>query len=136
MILLDFLAPQKKRELMIDKQNKALKINSKIKGAFKENIVVQHLKNKGWTILYKNKKIFGVEIDILAKKEKEIFLIEVKSLKREDHLEKILRSKQKERLKKAAQSLCEDFPKGLRLFLATVNSKNKIDFLKVLINKG
>ena len=116
---------------MTDKQNKALKINPKRKGFFKENIVAQHLKKQGWTILHQNKKIFGVEVDILAKKENEIFLIEVKSLKKESHLEKILKSKQKERLKKAAQSLCEDFSKGVRLLLATVDSKNKIDFFDV-----
>ena len=106
-------------------------INSKTKGSFKENIVAQYLKQKGWTILYQNKKILGVEIDILSQKGKEHLLIEVKSIKREEHLEKILKAKQKERLKKVAQSLCEDFPEGLRLFLATVDPKNKVDFFEI-----
>ena len=107
-------------------------ISPKAKGYFKENIVAKHLKQKGWTILDQNKKVMGVEIDILAKKGKEVFLIEVKSIKKEEQLENILKDKQKERLKKAAQILCESFPEGLRLFLATVNSKNTINFFEIL----
>lgn len=107
------------------------KLNSKVKGSFKENIVVRHLKQQGWDILSQNKKVLGVEIDILAKKEKEVFLIEVKSIKKDEHLENILKDKQKERLKKTAQSLISDFPEGLRFFLATVNFQNKVEFFEV-----
>ena len=119
------------RRIMTSQKNKNFRIKTKRKGFIKENTVVQYLKNQGWAILYQNKKILGVEIDILAKKEQEHFLIEVKSITKDDHLEKILKSKQKERLKKVAQSLCEDFPKGLRLLLATVDSKNEVSFFEI-----
>ncbi len=107
------------------------KINPKTRGFLKEKIVAKHLTKQGWTILHQNKKIMGVEIDILAEKEKEGRLIEVKSIKKEEQLENIIKFKQKERLKKTAQSLCSDFPEGLRLFLATVDSKNKVEFFEI-----
>ena len=107
------------------------KINSKRKGCIKEKIVAQYLQSKGWTILYKNKKVLDVEIDIFAKKKTEYLLIEVKSIKKDEHLENILKGKQKERLKKVAQSLCGDFPEGLRLFLATVDIKNTVSFFEI-----
>ena len=106
------------------------KVHSRRKGYLKENVVVSHLKQKGWNILYQNKKVLGVEIDILAKKGKEVFLIEVKSIKKEEHLQGILKDKQKERLKKAAESLAIEFPDGLRLLLAAVDSKNAIEFFE------
>lgn len=105
--------------------------NSKIKGKIKEQIVAQYLTKKGWTILCQNKKILGVEIDILAQKKELCRLIEVKSIKKEEHIERILKPKQKERLKKAALSLCEDFPQGVQLFLALVNPKKEITFFEI-----
>ena len=59
-----------------------------------------------------------MEIDILAVKEKESRIIEVKSIKKEEHLGGLLKEKQKERLKKAAQSLCDDRLEGLRAFFS------------------
>lgn len=108
------------------------KKNTKSKGALTENIVAQYLKQRGWTILFQNEKVLGVEVDILARKEKEYSLIEVKSLKKEEYIEKILKKTQKERLKKAALHLCGDIPQGLRLFLAVVNPKNQIRFFEIL----
>ena len=107
------------------------KVNSKRKGCIKEKIVARYLKNKGWTILYQNKKVLDVEIDIFAKKKKEYLLVEVKSIQKDEYLENILKEKQKERLKKVAQSLCGDFSEGLRLLLATVDSKNKVNFFEI-----
>ena len=107
------------------------KLNLKEKGFLKERVVSQYLKNKGWTILYQNKKILGVEIDILVKKEKDYMLIEVKSISKPEYLERILKEKQKQRLKKVAESLYEDSFKSLRCFLATVDSKNKIEFFEI-----
>ena len=106
--------------------------NLKMKGLINEKLVAQYLEKKGWTILYQNKRVLGVEIDILAKKKKNQIIIEVKSIKKEEQLEKILKSKQKERLKKVAESLLTDFPEGLRFFLATVDDKNKIEFFEIV----
>lgn len=107
-------------------------INPRAQGLIKEQLVIEYLIKKSWKILYHNKKILNVEIDILAQKQGEGLLVEVKSIKGESYLNKILKSKQKERLKKVATSLCEDFPKGLSLLLATVDFNNKISFFKIV----
>ena len=107
-------------------------MNNKTKGFLKEKIVADYLLQKGWTILEKNKNILGVEVDILAQKNKEQILIEVKSIKIEDQIENILKQKQKERLKKVAESLCDDPSVSVQLFLATVDSQNKINFFEII----
>lgn len=108
------------------------KINPKRKGAMKEQIVSQNLQNKGWKILDQNKKVLGVEIDIIAKKEQQIMLVEVKSITREEQLENILKDKQKERLKKAAEVVFGEYPdKQPSLIFATVDRKNQIHFFEI-----
>ena len=107
------------------------KINTKQKGLLKENVVASYLEEKGWTIISRNKKILGVEIDILAQKDREKILVEVKSIYSEDQIEKILKDKQKDRLKKVVESLFSDSNSSLQLFLATVDPKNKIQFFEI-----
>ncbi len=106
--------------------------HSKTKGLERENLVAQHLRERGWSIIYRNKKVLGVEIDILAQKEKDLALIEVKSIGKKEHIGNILKTRQKERLKKAGESLCSEFPEGLRLFLATVDTQDDIHFFEIL----
>ena len=106
-------------------------MDSRSKGWVKEQVVAHFLKKRGWTILSQNKKILGVETDSLAQRGEEKILIEVKSLKRDEHIEKILKLEQKTRLKRAALSLCDGTDKGLRLFLAVVDPQNRIEFLEV-----
>ena len=107
------------------------KINSKIKGAEKEQIVSQYLIKRGWEIVCQNKKILGVELDILAQKNKDRVLIEVKSVSKSEQIERILKPNQKERLKQAAESLCDDSQHSIRFFLAVVDRKNKVDFFEI-----
>ncbi len=102
----------------------------KAKGLIKERLVAQYLRERGWNIICQNKKVLGVETDLLAKKGQSFCLIEVKSLKKEEHLEAIVKDRQKERLKQVAESLSDDFP-SLRLFLAAVSDKNKIEFFEI-----
>ena len=113
------------------KPHKNNTLSLKQKGLIKENIVAKYLKNRGWEIVFQNKKILGVEVDLFVKKNKNYCLIEVKSLKTDQHLQGLFKDKQKERLKKVGQSLLQDYPKGLRFFLASVDPKNKIDFFEV-----
>ena len=108
------------------------KLSSKARGWMKEQLVSRHLKKKGWKIIFQNKKILGVEIDILARKQKEQILVEVKSIRHIYQTENIIKEKQKERLKKVAEVLCEDSIYDLRLFLATVDSQNKINFFEIV----
>ena len=107
------------------------KMNNKEKGLLKEKLVAGYLIKKGWTVIFQNKKILGVEIDILAKKNKEQILVEVKSIQTADQIEKILKEQQKDRLKKVAESLCETPNHSIQLFLATVDSQNKIEFFEI-----
>ena len=106
-------------------------MNNKTKGLLKEKTVTDYLIRKGWTIIAQNRKILGVEVDILAQKNKEQILVEVKSIKTEEQIENILKEKQKGRLKKAAESLCDDSLFSVQLFLATVDSQNKISFFEI-----
>ena len=108
-----------------------MKANTKTKGLLKEKLVARYLVKRGWAIISQNKKILGVEVDILARKNEDQILIEVKSIKTEDQIENILKEKQKDRLKKAAESLCENSSYSIQLFLATVDSQNKINFFGI-----
>ncbi|MCY4512862.1 MAG: YraN family protein [Bdellovibrionales bacterium] len=101
------------------------------KGQQNEHLVSQHLKRKGWNIVCQNYQFFGVEVDILAKKKGIYTLVEVKSLRNEAHLEKILSDQQKTRLKTVAEALSPQTPKGLHLLLALVNLKGTIHFVEI-----
>lgn len=48
-------------------------------GDFGEKIAVKYLQNKGYKILEKNYRVQGGEIDIIAKKKKELIFVEVKT---------------------------------------------------------
>jgi putative endonuclease len=54
-------------------------MNTIFKGKRGEKIACNYLYTQGYLILEKNKKICGVEIDIIARKEDTICLIEVKT---------------------------------------------------------
>ena len=101
------------------------------KGRRNEYLVSQYLKNRGWSIVCQNRRFFGVEVDILAKRKGIYSLIEVKSLRNEAHLEKILSDRQKNRLKAVAQALSSQMPGGLNFLLALVNPKEDIRFVEV-----
>lgn len=51
---------------------------SKIIGDAGENIAEKYLQNHGYEILAKNFRVFGGEVDIIAKKDEKIFFVEVK----------------------------------------------------------
>jgi len=55
------------------------KRNRKILGNIGEDIASQYLKNKGYEIIEKNYKIWGGEIDIIAKKNDSLVFCEVKT---------------------------------------------------------
>jgi len=109
--------------------NKDTRLNKK-RGSLKENLVAKYFVQKGWTILYQNHKFLGVEVDLIVKKNQFHMLIEVKSITQQEHLEKILKTKQKKRLLQVTQALSEDFS-NLSLLLAVVNNRNKIEFFEI-----
>ena len=101
------------------------------RGRKSEQLVRDHLKSKDWSIVFQNRRICDVEVDILAKRRGAHLLVEVKSLSQEEHIEKILSRKQKDRLKAVAEALAPQAPRGLSLVLALVNTKGEIHFLRV-----
>lgn len=48
-------------------------------GKLGEGIAARYLRNLGYTLLSTNIKIAGVEVDILAQKDKVVYVVEVKS---------------------------------------------------------
>lgn len=107
-------------------------LRNSFKGKKCEQIVKTHLQKQGWTILAQNTRFYGVEIDLIAQKNKSYILVEVKSLSSEFYLENILSHSQKERLKKVHTLLSlELLPHSLALFLATLNSKKEISFYRI-----
>ena len=101
------------------------------KGRGNENLVTNFLVKRNWRVLSRNAKFFGVEIDLIAQKDKRTVAFEIKSLSEESHLEKILAPKQKERLKAALEALSPDFPEGIELMLAAVNKNQEVAFFPV-----
>ena len=83
-----------------------------VRGKAGEDHVCDHLQNNGWTILERNFRIRGGEIDIIAKKGSVLAFVEVKSRKfgsLDDPLEAIDRRKQ-ELLIRAADTYLERNP--------------------------
>lgn len=83
-------------------------------GQSNECLMAQQLSDMGWKILAHNKKIIGVQVDLLVRDPKgRQFVVEVKS-KRAVEFGGISK-KQKERLKKVVLWLCQREPTGLLL---------------------
>lgn len=96
------------------------------KGFLNEEIALNFLKKQGYVLLSKNKKINGVEVDLLLKKEDVLYLIEVKS----DNLWRMnqpLSSVQKSRLTQTALTLSENYRLSVRLILAIVKKNKEVE---------
>ena len=103
-------------------------ISSQKKGFLNEEIALSFLQKEGFSLVFKNKKINNTEIDLLLKKNKTLYLFEVKS----DNLWRIeqpLNSKQKERLKEVALKISESYQCSVRLILALVKKDQKVELL-------
>ena len=105
--------------------------NSYSKSWQSEHLVSEHLKSRGWNIVCQNQRFFGVEVDILARRNTIYTLVEVKSLKNEAHIEKIISKKQKDRLKAVVEALSPQTPNGLNFLLALVSHKGVIRFIEI-----
>lgn len=98
-------------------------------GILHEKEAVEILKSKNYKIVktrYKNK--YG-EIDIIAKKENLTVFVEVKSRKKEELIEVILRPKQIKRIKNAAQLYIGENPE-------IINDNFRFDFILFFDDKG
>jgi len=72
-------------------------------GILAEKITIFFLRIKGYEIIAWRYKTYCGEIDIIAKKSNIIIFIEVKARRSKTSLEEILKPKQVERIKKAAE---------------------------------
>lgn len=79
-----------------------------IKGAFFEMMAANLLRLKGYTILARNKKFHGVEVDILAGRKRTLVLVEVKYRRSREKSHLALHPKQRERLLRQGQQLAEE----------------------------
>jgi len=102
-----------------------------VKGHNNETVVADYLESKGWEVILRNQRLFGVEIDLIAKKKTSYILVEVKSLNSEFYLEKIISLKQKQRLKKVHSLLCQNFTDTWFLYLVTVTPTKEIMFFSL-----
>ena len=102
-----------------------------------ENIAVLYLKNKGYQIIARNKKISYWEIDIVAKKIDKIYLIEVKTvsqrslIRAEDQFSK----KKQKNIHKAFRAYCQFYclneeNVNLELLAITLDYTNNIANIK------
>lgn len=98
----------------------------KKKGNSCEEIALQYFIDHNYQFLKHNIRIFGVEIDLIFKKEEVYYFIEVKSdnLWRTSH--KTIHYKQKERLLEAVSMFSELYGVSVRLMLSIVNINRKI----------
>ncbi len=78
-------------------------------GILAEKITILFLSLKGYQILAWRYKTYFGEIDIVAKKGRTIVMVEVKARKARSAVEEVLKSKQIDRIKRAAESfLCKN----------------------------
>lgn len=102
-------------------------MSAKEKGKSLEQRAASELKSLGWEILFCNKKIFGVEIDIIAKKKSELLFVEVKSWPEAFPVESRWPVQQKYRFLKALESYAIIKKANVFGCLALVGN-TKIDF--------
>lgn len=80
------------------------------KGAFFEVVAANLLRLKGYRILGRNKKMGGVEVDILATKQNILVVVEVKYRRKQSKGHVAIHPKQKHRLQGQAAQLMGQFP--------------------------
>lgn len=107
-------------------------------GIHGENLVAQSLRNQNWTLLAKNLRFRGSEIDIIAKKEKTLIFVEVKTTRQPARflsgvcLEELLSYKKRLALMRGASRFLSEHVKlgefkSYRFDVALVGIKNKED---------
>ena len=93
-----------------------------LRGKVCENTALKYFLGRGYQCVMQNTSLYGVEVDLLLKKEDTYYIVEVKSdnLWRREHP---LSSFQKKRLEKVAQLFSDYTQKSTRLWIAFVNGK-------------
>ena len=75
-------------------------MNNKIIGDDGEKRAAEYLKNEGYDILFKNWRLYGGEIDIIAFKDDVLVFVEVKTMPNStiDMLERVLNMEKRKRI--------------------------------------
>ena len=98
--------------------------SNKIIGQRCEAIALQYFQENHYQLVAKNTRFYGVEIDLLLKKDQTYYMVEVKS-NNVWRLEKPLTKKQTERLQAASSYFSEENQCSTRLMLALVTRSTK-----------
>ena len=95
------------------------------KGRLAEKTALVFFQTKGWKKVAKNKRLAGVEIDLILEKPEAYLLVEVKS-DNKWRRERPLSPTQKKRLLKAFTCFCERHKKPVQVQLAIVDKNKKV----------
>ena len=108
------------------RKGKRLAVSSHDKGQKAESLVVSYLQKKGWSIVARNYRALGAEIDIIAIENNELVFIEVKSGNRQSEYlaESVTMAKQK-RIVRAASEFryrrrMQDYPVRFEVITVTM----------------
>lgn len=93
-----------------------------IKGRASEDTALKYFQNQGYTFIVRNFSIFGIEVDLIFKKENTYYIVEVKS-ENIWSINRPISHKQMTRLKKASEMFSAEKQSSVRLFVAIVQNK-------------
>ena len=96
------------------------------KGKSAEETALYFFLKQGWTLVAKNKRLAGVEIDLILKGPASYLLVEVKSYN-QWRIEHPMSYKQKKRLERAFSFFCTIKEEPVQTKLAIVNSNNTVE---------
>ena len=96
------------------------------KGKAAEKTALHFLLKQGWTLVAKNKRLAGVEIDLILKGPAGYLLVEVKS-NNQWRTEHPMSYKQKKRLERAFSFFCTIQEEPVQTKLAIVSSNNTVE---------
>lgn len=102
--------------------------NPKHIGHKAEDYVKCYCEAQGYYPLAQNIKIFGIECDLIFElPNREIWILEVKTLKNMSYFERRVTPQQKKRLQSVLNSLLQKYPKRtIRAHLVTLDSLNNL----------
>ena len=104
-------------------------------GRHTENSVENMLTQKGWRVVYRNKKFFGIELDRLMRiKNGDLVLLEIKSIESWDYIEQRVSIKQKRRLQALRSLIQGQVDEAVHLMYAFYSTQNQM--LKVYTAEG
>ena len=104
-------------------------------GARGEDAVIIFLQKKGWEILGKNVRVPFGEIDILAKHQGTLIIVEVKTRKKEASLESCMSYTKSQKILRSSQYIAQRYnTEDIRIDVAYVHAKEASFRIYYLVN--